>query len=71
MHEPLGGMQVYILRLLHRLGVIRVPYEYRGSGHGKCLYTYLYKYTFNVSLNYALRVLTHHVTHPCMAIGGA
>jgi len=30
--------------------------------HGKCLYTYLYKYTFNVSLSYALRVITHHVT---------
>ena len=40
-----GGVCVVILRLLHRLGVIRVPTEYRGSGHGKCLYTYLYNIT--------------------------
>ena len=28
-HEPVGGMHVVILRLMHRLGVIRVPTEYR------------------------------------------
>ena len=30
-HEPVGGIHVYILSLLHRLGIIRVPTEYRES----------------------------------------
>ena len=63
MQEPLGGIHVYILRLLHRLGIIRVPTEYRESGHGKCLYTYLYNITYNASLICAFNMFTHHVIH--------
>ena len=41
----------------NHLGVlIKVMY-----GHLR-LFHHLYQYTFNVSLNYALRVITHHVT---------
>ena len=64
MHEPIGGVYVYILRLLHRLGVKKVSTEYRESGHSKCLYTYLYNNTYNASLICAFNMVTHHVTHP-------
>ena len=30
-HEPVAGMYVIILSLLHRLGIIKVPTEYRES----------------------------------------
>ena len=59
-----GAMHVYILSLLDRLGIIRVPTEYRESGHGRCLYTYLYNITYNTSLICAFNMITHHVTQP-------
>ena len=32
--------------------------------HYKCLYTYLYNITYNVSLICAFNMITHHVTYP-------
>ena len=44
-------MHVAILRLLHRLGVIKVPTEYRESEQDKYLYTYLYNITYMYHLS--------------------
>ena len=63
-------MQVVIVRLLHRLGVIRVPTEYRESEQDKCLYTYLYNITYNASLIYAFNMFACHVTLPRSDVGG-
>ena len=54
------GMHVAILRLLHRLGIIRVPTDYRKVTHaGSTLIP-----TSITSLSYALRVITKQFTHP-------
>ena len=65
-----GGVHVVIVRLLHRLGIIRGPNEYRESRHGKCLYTYLYNIVYNATLVCAFNMSISCDPTPCMGYRG-